>query len=98
MSAPNNFPPHTFHSCIAAYKTPPGYWANCPRCSLRPRVWVFDNGRFTACGCWNNTYDGFEITAESIGDVWRRTRRTAEYDADALRVAWNTYATGEVQL
>ena len=76
---------------------PEGEWISCPFCGLRPRVWVFDNGRKTACGCWNDRYQGFSISAESVMSVYRRTGCTQEYDVDALRTNWNHWcSTGEI--
>ena len=97
MTVENNYEVHGFHFTIDAYTTPNGEWSECPRCGLRPKVWVFDNGRSTACGCWNSRYDHFTIHAESIVSVYKRTGSTIDYDHDGLRAAWNHWcATGEV--
>lgn len=99
----NNYPSHPFYNHIDAYKSPndtsQGEWLPCPKCNLTPHVWSFDNGRSTACGCWNSEYDHFSIHAESICSVHRRTggKKMMEYDSDALRVNWNHYCTtGEI--
>ena len=76
---------------IDDYKDVEGDWSVCRCCGLRPRVWVFDNGQLTACGCWNSKYDHFSISAESITGVYRRTGSTAEYDRDNLRKNWNNW-------
>jgi len=75
-------------------------WSSCPECGLKPLVWIFDNGRYTACGCGKNEYEHLSIRAESIyaymdrrdnynhekyGKFW-----TDEYD-DELKENWNTY-------
>lgn len=86
-----------FYFHIDDYVEPKGEWDSCPFCCLKPHVWAFDNGRYTACGCWNSKYDGFRIRAESIMSVYRRTDSTEEYDSDALRTNWNHWCkTGEV--
>ena len=41
-------------------------WLPCPECGLKPLVWIFDNGCYTACGCGDNKYNHFSIRAESI--------------------------------
>jgi len=90
---------HSWHYCIDEYKNPEGEWDDCPCCGLKPKVWVFDNGRKTACGCWESKYDHFSINAESIMSVHKRTngKRMQEYDSDALRKNWNHWCkTGEI--
>lgn len=90
---------HIATNCIDSYREPDGEWLNCPNCNLKPLVWLFDNGRSTACGCWNTKYDHFSIYAESIMSVYKRTegKNITEYDSDALRKNWNHYCeTGEV--
>jgi len=85
---------HTGYNHISAYEDPSdrlGEWLECPACKLTPKVWTFDNGRQTACGCWNNTYDHFTVKAESITSVYTRTSSSVEYDSDALRKHWNEY-------
>lgn len=49
--------------CIDAYEDPenPMEWLPCPRCGLRPLVWEFDNGRFTACGCGTDCYSHWSV-------------------------------------
>jgi hypothetical protein len=93
------YPVHTWINCIDAYEDPPAeqQWDNCPCCGLRPKVWTFDNGRSTACGCWDNTYKHHSIMAESIMSVYKRTGRTQEYDSDGLRKNWNHWCkTGKI--
>lgn len=80
---------HTWINCIDVYTTPKGEWYPCPNCGMRPKIWTFDNGRATACGCWNNPYDHFQIFAESIASVLKRTGGFIGYDEDDLRVNWN---------
>ena len=89
---------HTFHHCTDDYITPQGEWHMCPFCGLRPMVWEFDRGRFTACCCWTNKYDHFSVRAESIMSVLKRTGGTTiGYDSDGLRKNWNHWCeTGEL--
>jgi len=88
---------HTDYFCIDAYETPENVddWMNCPCCGLKPKVWVFDNGCYTACGCWNSRYDHFSVHAESIMSVYRRTngQKMSEYNPDQLRLNWNEYCS-----
>lgn len=90
----NNYEAHSFHYCIDAFKQPKDQdkWNACPKCGLKPLVWVFDNGEHTACGCWENRYKHFDVQAdETIGDVVRRTGGFNGYDEDAHRRKWNAY-------
>lgn len=67
-------------------------WLDCPCCGLKPRIWTFDNGRNTGCGCGKSTYDHFSVHAESIlSHVERHNGSVAEYDSDELRKNWNEY-------
>lgn len=93
------YPAHNWHYCIDAYKDPEGEWEKCPCCRLSPKTWTFDNGRSTACGCWESKYDHFSINAESIMSVHKRTdgKKMTEYDGDELRKNWNHWCkTGEI--
>lgn len=94
-----NYPVNKYHYCIDAYVDPVDIedWLACPNCGLKPKVWIYDNGRSTACGCWNNMFDGFRVYAESIMSVYMRNdKNTSEYDCDGLKKNWNHWAqTGE---
>lgn len=63
------------YKCTDVYKKPenPTEWLPCPRCGLRPLVWEFDNGRFTACGCGTDCYSHWSVRAESIMSVIKRS-------------------------
>lgn len=73
-------------------------WLECPNCDMLPKVWVFDNGRSTSCGCWTSQYDHFSIYAESIMSVARRSRGSvADYDNKGLMKNWNQWVeTGQI--
>ena len=95
----NKYESHSFHGCLDFYKEPEGEWNKCPKCGLKPKAWQFDNGRFTACGCWNSEYDHFSVRAESVMSVYKRTngKKMNEYDSDGLRKNWNHYCeTGDI--
>lgn len=96
----NPYPPHSWINCISAYVEPDKdkEWHSCPKCGFRPKVWTFDNGRSTACGCWATTYDHFSVCAESIMSVHVRNNGIVEeYDTDGLRKNWNHWCeTGEL--
>ena len=83
-------------ACIEDYKPVPEDedWRVCPKCGVKPRIWVFDNGRHAHCLCCTK-YGPSAAEAESIGDVYRRTGKTADYDPDALRNAWNARCEGK---
>ena len=93
---------HSYINSIDAYEQPhdgSGNWELCPHCGIKPEIWSFNNGRSTACGCWNDEYDRFSIHAESVISVHNRTGGLGmnEYDSDALRKNWNHWClTGEI--
>lgn len=90
-----NFTAHSWIEAIDAYKEVSGDWLACPNCRLQPRVWEFDNGRRTACGCWTTKYNHFSVCAESICSHYKRSA-VPDYDADELRKNWNHWCkTGE---
>lgn len=96
----NNYPSHGYYYHIDSYKTPEDEndWMNCPRCNLKPKINVFDNGEYTRCGCYNNKYDGFTITCdETIGDCVRRTGGFAEYNNESLKNNWNKYCKEQLK-
>ena len=89
----NNYPVG-MHPPINDYKYPEDIeeWKHCPKCGFQPRVWEFDNGRSTFCGCSNSTYDHFSVRATPIGDIVRKTRGSlVGYDSDELKKNWNKY-------
>lgn len=92
---------HSIHGGIDDFVAPDNVaeWSSCPRCNLKPKIWIFDNGRYTACGCWNNRYDHLSIQAESIMSVYTRTggKGMDQHDRDDLRKNWNHWClTGEI--
>lgn len=90
----NNYPVMGWHYCIDSFKEPKNIeeWEACPRCKLKPRVWVFDNGEHTACGCWKSKYDHFDVQADqTIVENLRRTGGFNGYDEDDHRKKWNEY-------
>jgi len=89
------------YKCTSDYKIPhnPKDWLNCPNCGLKPLVWVFDNGKSTACGCGKNEYDHFSIRSESIGShAKRNSGSTLHYDLDKLRKNWNHWVNQKEEL
>lgn len=96
----NNSTTYSRYICIDAYKTPenPEDYHLCPNCGLTPKVWIFDNGRSTACGCGESQYNHFSVRAESIMSCLKRNNgNLSNYDRDALRKNWNHWVeTGEI--
>lgn len=88
--------------CIDAYEFPDKEydWTPCPNCGLRPKIWKFDNGRSTACGCGESKYNHHSIHAECIMSVIKRSdngKSCTEYNSDELRENWNHWClTGEI--
>jgi len=91
---------HCFYNCIDAYKETETPWTKCPCCGLHPRVWIFDNGRSTSCGCWQDTYNIFSVYAESVMSVHERTdgKNMLLYDPDGLRNNWEHWCETGVLL
>lgn len=74
-----------------------GSWHECPKCKLKPLVWIFNNGAQTRCGC-----DSLSIRAESFSSVYTRTGKIYYENSqssmceDELKYNWNHYCeTGE---
>ena len=84
---------------ISAYKFPDKWqcYLPCRNCGLRPLVWEFNNGRSTACGCGENEYKHFSVSAESIMSYVTRNGGSAiGYNSDELLLNWNYWVkTGE---
>lgn len=81
------------YSCISAYIPVPidEDWLECPSCNRKPRVWVFDNGRYARCQC-GYKYDPCKVSAQSIWECHNLNNGDVSgYDKDALRKAWNEY-------
>jgi len=90
------------YKCIDDFKFPKGLknWLKCPNCGLRPKVWVFDNGRHTACGCGKDKYNHFSIQAKSIMSYYYRNNNGTidGYDSNELRDNWNHWVkTGKLR-
>jgi hypothetical protein len=93
MKVANNYP-LGMHPPIGAYKHPTDNkeWEHCPKCGFKPRIWEYDNGRSTHCGCSNSKYDHFSVRAKSIIEVMgENDGSAAKYDRDELRKNWNEY-------
>lgn len=89
------------YNAIDAYREvdKPNDWLECPYCEKIPLIWIFDNGRCTACGCGENKYNKFSVHAESVMSViYRNDGSTIDYDSDELRKNWNHWCkTGELK-
>ena len=84
---------------IEDYELPHDYkeWSNCPNCGLKPKVWIFNNGRSTGCACGKTKYDHFSIHAESVMSVYSRCGDTKKYKSNTLKKNWNHWIeTGEI--
>lgn len=96
MEMNDNYEVHSWINCIDAFEDTTGF-KPCRCCGLVPKKWEFDNGRSTACGCWNSAYNHFSIRAESIMSIFKRTNSMKDYHTDDLRNNWNHWCdTGEI--
>lgn len=93
MKTNNGYNVNSFINCIDSYKRvdESKVWSKCPCCGLKPKIWTFNNGRKTACGCWNSMYDLFSVRAESILSYEKSHDSLEFYDFDLLRKNWNEY-------
>ena len=72
----------------------PDNWDKCPICENKPKVWVFDNGRYAKCDCYE-LYGKFDqngekiVSAVSVGDWARKKRDFLKYPFTELRDNWN---------
>lgn len=90
--------PRSWYKATSSYEevANPDEWLECPNCHLKPLVWTFDNGRYTACGCGEDDYNHHHVSAECIGSVLKRTGGFKDHDSDGLRKNWNHWVrTGE---
>lgn len=94
-----DYPIWSWIECIDAYVVPHDQedYLPCCRCKLKPKIWVFDNGRYTACGCWESQYRHWSICAESISSFYKANKTTEGYSQNDLKNNWNHYQlTGEI--
>lgn len=67
-------------------------WLECPKCHKKPKLWLFDNGRYASCACHNNTYQGNSISATSVCEYGRENNWDfTNFNNDELRLNWNNY-------
>ncbi len=89
------------YTLINAYKKVdnPQRWNPCPNCDLIPKIWEFNNGRATGCGCGENEYTHFSIYAESVMSVITNSdtgKDATNYIIEDLQNNWNRWVlTGE---
>lgn len=66
-------------------------WRECPYCNAKPKIWIFDNGRFASCKCHNSKYDSRTIQAESLNAYYSRTGSLKDFNNNELRDNWNKF-------
>ena len=91
------------YKCTSSYSKVkhPMRWLVCDVCGLIPRVNEFDNGRRTGCGCGDDEYNHFSVSAECITSVMRNSHNgqsMLDYDTDGLRKNWNAWVKNKVLL
>jgi hypothetical protein len=62
-------------------------WCKCILCNSFPKVWVFDNGNFAKCGCYEK-YQG-DVSAPSVMDWCYNQKKSYDDYKHLLRDAWN---------
>ena len=90
--------PSSKYKCIDNYieVKNPNEWLECPKCKLKPLIWIFDNGVSTACGCGLDKYNHFKIKAECINSKYFRGLDLLRSTEEELKENWNHWVeTGE---
>ena len=64
-------------------------WEFCPDCEFKPRVWIFNNGRFAKCACFGLYQPG--VSATPIMKYIHSKGNTLGYNQDELRINWNKH-------
>lgn len=66
-------------------------WKECPYCNAKPKIWIFDNGRYASCKCHNSKYDCRTIQAESLNVYYFRNGSWKDFNSNELRDNWNKF-------
>lgn len=61
----------------------------CPVCKEKPRTWIFDNGSYAKCLCFDLYQPG--ISSPSINAIFKKDGNTINYSRDNLKNNWNTH-------
>ena len=71
-------------------------WLECTGCNEKPRLWVFDNGRYASCKCFKKY--GRHVCSESCLSTLKRGASLVEdHYCGELRNNWNHWVvTGEI--
>ncbi len=94
------YPKHIWNNAPNSWWCPDNIstWEKCPRCELRPRIFVTENMRRASCGCWRSVGDRWQIAAESRSSYVNRKGSDTGHNRDGLRENWNTYCrTGKIK-
>lgn len=79
------------------YGIKPEEWEECPDCNEKPRLWVFDNGKYAKCKC----QDTYEEAAASGQSIWNYHKEhngdMSNYSHNDLRDNWNKFAKEKSQ-
>lgn len=70
----------------------PKEYKTCPRCGLKPKLWIFDDGKMAGCGC-HHRYFGDCPEAIDINSYYKTHGNLTGYDIDQrdLLRSWNYY-------
>ena len=72
----------------------PENWKTCPKCMVKPIVWIYNNGCSTACLCGKSKYNHFSIQSESVMSAYERGRPSEYKGIEGLKNNWNQYCDG----
>jgi|TARA_R110000782_G_scaffold156371_1_gene248506 hypothetical protein len=62
-------------------------WIECKVCLERPRLWIFDNGRYAKCSCYGEYESG--LSSISVMEWYKINTSFVDYPSDELRLNWN---------
>lgn len=88
----------SFYKCGDSYSEVQNHklWKECPKCKLKPLIWIFDNGSYTSCGCGKNQYEHLTIQSESVNSKLKRAGSLQGNTESELMENWNHWCdTGE---
>jgi hypothetical protein len=62
-------------------------WVECKVCLELPRLWIFDNGKYAKCSCYDQYEPG--VSSVSVMEWYKINKSFGSYPSDELRVNWN---------
>ena len=67
----------------------PEFWLKCRVCGSKPRIWLFNNGRYAKCKCFGKYEPG--VKAECLQSVYNNEGELTESEHSHLYMYWNYF-------